>query len=75
MYSRRQCGLCDEAREIILKVRERTAFDFDEVFIDGHDDLDQTYGLRVPVVEVNGEEHFEYLVDPTTLQRLVAESE
>ena len=71
MYSRRRCGLCDEAREVILAERARAGFDFDEVFIDGDDDLEAGYGLRVPVVLVGDEEAFEYRVDPALLGRLV----
>ena len=72
MYSRTTCGLCDEAREVILSVRGRAAFDFDEVFIDDDDNLERTYGLRVPVMEVDGVEHFEFTVDPASLKGLVA---
>jgi hypothetical protein len=72
MYSRRTCGLCDEAREVILGVRDRRPFDIEEVFIDGDDNLERSYGLRVPVVEVDGVEQFEFTVDPASLERLVA---
>jgi glutaredoxin len=72
MYSRRTCGLCDEARTVIQTVRDRTSFDFDEVFIDGDESLERDYGLRVPVVEVDGIEAFEFTVDPTDLERLTA---
>jgi hypothetical protein len=72
MYSRRTCGLCDEARTVIQKVRDRSSFDFDEVFIDGDESLELAYGLRVPVVEVDGVEAFEFTVDPADLERLTA---
>lgn len=72
MYSRRTCGLCDGAREVILAVRERRPFDFDEVLIDGDESLERSYGLRVPVVEVDGVEEFEFTVEPGALERLVA---
>ncbi len=71
MYSRRACGLCDEAREVVLALRNRRSFTFDEVFIDGDEALERTYGIRVPVVEVDGVEEFEFTVDPATLERLV----
>ena len=71
MYSRRRCGLCDEAREVIQAERSRTPFAFEETFIDGDDDLEREYGLRVPVILVDGEEAFEYHVDPSELRRLV----
>jgi glutaredoxin len=71
MYSRRTCGLCDEARSVIEKLRDRGSFDFDEVFIDGDEALELDYGLRVPVVEVDGAEEFEFTVDPAAFERLV----
>jgi len=72
MYSRRTCGLCDEARETILWVRGRRSFEFEEVFIDGDELLERSHGLRVPVVEVDGVETFEFAVEPAALEQLVA---
>ena len=71
MYSRRTCGLCDKARAVILAERQAVPFEFDEVFIDGDDRLEAEYGLRVPVVEVDGAEAFEYAVEPVQLRALV----
>jgi hypothetical protein len=71
MYSRRTCHLCDDARVTILKERERTPFHFDEVFIDGDDRLEGGYGFRVPVVEVDGAEEFEFVVEPKRFAALV----
>lgn len=71
MYSRPDCGLCDEAREAILAERTRTAFDYREVDVSGDDALELEYGIRVPVVVVDGEELFEVRVDPTDFARAV----
>jgi glutaredoxin len=71
MYSRRTCGLCDEAREVIQTVRREVPFAFEEVLIDGDDRLERAYGLRIPVVEVDGREEFEIRVDPEHLRDLV----
>ena len=72
MYSRAACGLCDEAREVILAVRAETLFEYEELFVDGRDDLERAYGVRVPVVLVDGEERFELHVDAPDLRRAVA---
>ncbi len=72
LYSRRICGLCDAARETILSARSRLAFAFEEVVIDGDDSLEHRYGLRVPVVEVNGVDAFEYAVDPEQLREFLS---
>jgi hypothetical protein len=71
MYSRRTCGLCDKARAVILAERERAPFRFEEVMIDGDEDLERAYGVRVPVVEVDGREEFEIAVEPSRLRHLV----
>ena len=71
MYSRRTCGLCDKARAVILTERERVPFRFEEITIDGDDELERRYGVRVPVVEVNGAEVFEIAVEPTRLRSLL----
>jgi glutaredoxin len=71
MYSRPGCGLCDEAREIILAERARTGFDFEEVDISGLDALELEYGIRIPVVLVDGQERFEVRLDPDAFARAV----
>jgi hypothetical protein len=70
LYSRPGCGLCDEARTVILAERERTPFAFEEVDVSGDDGLELEYGIRIPVVLIDGEERFEIQVDR---RRLAAE--
>ena len=72
MYSRRRCGLCDEARQVILAEAATTPFSFREVFVDGDEELERAYGLRVPVVLVDGVEEFETRVEPAALRSLLA---
>lgn len=72
MYSRTTCGLCDVAREKILAVRGEVPFDYEEVFVDRDPDLEREYGLRVPVVLVDGVERFEVEVEETELRTLLA---
>jgi glutaredoxin len=71
MYSRAACGLCDEAREVVNAVRAERAFEFEEVLIDGRDDLERAYGNRVPVVLVDGREELELVVRPEALRAAV----
>ena len=72
MFSRQTCGLCDEARVVIEKqLGSGPTFGFREVFIDGDQGLERDYGLRVPVVEVDGREEFEFVVDPRRFRDLV----
>jgi glutaredoxin len=71
LYTRSGCHLCDEARSVILSVRAREPFSYDEVDIDTDDDLLRDYGIRIPVVTVDGEERFEIAVDERELEGLV----
>jgi glutaredoxin len=68
MYSRKRCGLCDEAREVIVALLEKKDFEFEEVFIDGNEELELAYGLRVPVVLLDGAEEFETRVESDLLR-------
>jgi glutaredoxin len=72
MYSRPGCGLCDEARRVILGERERTPFRYEEVDISGDDALELEYGIRIPVVLVDGQELFEIRVDADRFAESVA---
>ena len=47
LYQRDHCHLCDLALDDLAKAR---APEFESVFIDGDDALEERYGLRVPVL-------------------------
>ena len=64
MYSRPGCHLCDEARDVIERERARTGFELIEVNVESDDALELAYGIRIPVVLIDGEERFEIAVDP-----------
>ena len=72
LYSRPGCHLCDAARDVLLAERSRTWFELVEVDVAGDDLLEREYGIRIPVVEIDGRERFEYRVDPRTLARYLA---
>jgi hypothetical protein len=63
LYSRPGCHLCDVAREVIVAEQSRTLFVFEDVSVEGDDSLELEYGIRIPVVTIDGEERFEIQVD------------
>ena len=71
LYSRAGCHLCEVARDTITAVRTRHPFSFEEVSIEGDDALEIAYGIRIPVVAVDGLERFEIEVDADELAALV----
>ena len=71
LYSRPGCHLCDVARRALADVRAEHPFAFEEVSIEGDDALELAYGIRIPVVLVDGAEAFEIEVDRDQLAALV----
>ena len=67
LYTRPGCHLCDNARVAIERVRERAPFQLVEIDIESDDALHSAYLERIPVVELDGEELFEYFVDEAML--------
>lgn len=47
LYQRDDCHLCDLALEVLAEVRTP---EFESVFIDGDEALEERYGIRVPVL-------------------------
>ena len=72
MYSRPRCGLCDEAREVIMAERARTPFDYRELDVSGDDERELEYGGRSPGGVVDGPERFAIRVDADRFAKAVA---
>lgn len=56
LYTRERCHLCENAKAILFKLREKWDFDYIEEDINESDELTEKYGLMIPVVEINGAE-------------------
>jgi glutaredoxin len=69
LFGREGCCLCDEAREVLERVRLRRAFELSELDIDRDDALLRAYLERIPVVTIDGVEAFELFVDESELER------
>ena len=63
MYSRRNCHLCEVAKEVVESARNEAEFEFEVVFIDGDSGLEKEYGEEVPVTLINGKRHDYFRVD------------
>jgi glutaredoxin len=69
LYGREGCCLCDDAREVLERVRSRRPFVLLERDIDSDDALLRAYLERIPVVAIDGEEVFDLFVDESELER------
>jgi Glutaredoxin-like domain (DUF836) len=68
LFGREGCCLCDEAREVLMRVRAQRPFAFEERDIECDDALLRAYLERIPVVTIDGVEAFELFVDETELR-------
>jgi glutaredoxin len=69
VYSAAGCHLCDVAKELLKRERERLGFELVEVDITGDAELEAAYREQIPVVFVAGRKAFKYTVDPAELHR------
>ena len=69
LYTKPDCPLCDKAAEALERVRRRAPFDLEVVDISADPELRDSYGERIPVVLVEGEPAFEYVVDEADLEQ------
>jgi len=73
LYTRPGCHLCDEARDVILSVRDPEAsFELREVDIECDPALHARLLERIPVIEVDGEPVAELHIDAQTLRDALA---
>ena len=72
LYGKADCHLCDEARAVLERVRADVPFDLVERDIERDDALHRRYLERIPVVEVAGEEVFQFFVEEAELRRRLA---
>ena len=64
IYERPGCYQCDDARAVLDRVGEP----YRSVDIESDDELFKRYLERIPVVVVDGEEAFDYLIDEAALR-------
>lgn len=55
VYSRPNCGLCDEFKFQLAELLGQRAADVQVVDVDSHPELKRKYGDRIPVLTVDGD--------------------
>lgn len=55
-YTRKNCPLCEKAKNSILELKEDFDFTLEEIDINVSDELTEKYGIMIPVVVIDGEE-------------------
>jgi glutaredoxin len=64
LYGREGCHLCDDAREVLL----RLGHPFEEIDIETDPKLHARYLERIPVVALDGVELYDFFIDEADLR-------
>jgi glutaredoxin len=72
LYGKPGCHLCEEAREVVERVRQQHPFELDEVDITLDPALEAVYRERIPVVAIDGQETLELVIEASELERCIA---
>jgi len=72
IYVGRGCHLCERALEVIEEARAEVEFTLDVVDITGDDALEAAHRELLPVVEIDGEHSFHYVVHPAAFRARLA---
>ncbi len=69
LYGRPGCHLCDDARVVLERVRQRQPFELREQNIEADEELLRRYLERIPVVAIDGRDAFDLFVDEAAFER------
>jgi hypothetical protein len=68
LYGKPGCHLCEDARAALREVLAGRDIPLREVDVTLDPVIERRYGERIPVLAVDGEELFDYVVDPDALR-------
>ncbi|MGH7771593.1 MAG: glutaredoxin family protein [Candidatus Binatia bacterium] len=69
LYTREDCCLCEEMKEVVRKVASEFTLEIEEVDVDEVPDLKEKYGDEVPVLFINGRKAFKYRLTERGLKK------
>jgi len=69
LYTRKDCGLCEEMKEVVRKAAGEFSLNVKEMDVDSSADLQERYGNEVPVLFINGRKAFKYRVTEGELKK------
>jgi glutaredoxin len=72
IYSRPGCHLCDEMKDVVKRVAQSIPLQLEEVDISSSRDLEEKYGLEIPVLLVDGKKAAKYRLREEDLRRILA---
>ncbi|MEI7696700.1 MAG: glutaredoxin family protein [Actinomycetes bacterium] len=64
VFTRHGCHLCHVAVEVLETMQTDLDFKIEKIYIDGDEKLEKLYGEQIPVIQIDGEHHDYWRVDP-----------
>jgi glutaredoxin len=71
LFSKPDCHLCDRAKEVLNRCRQRAAFEIEVVDISQNPELLTRYGRDIPVILLDGREIARHFVRERKLLELL----
>lgn len=71
IYGKKECCLCDQAMEVLQKVRASLPFELEKRDISGNPELLEAFAHLIPVVFLDGVQIFKYRVSEGKLRSLL----
>jgi glutaredoxin len=71
LYTRPGCHLCEEARAAMLDAGCADEYELEVVNINTDPALKSSYGLKIPVITINGREAFVYRLSPAEFKQQI----
>jgi glutaredoxin len=70
-YLKKECHLCEIAKEKLLQIQNEIQFSVEEIGIEKDKTSFEIYKYLIPVIEINGKRVFTYRVDEIELKKLL----
>jgi glutaredoxin len=75
LYTRKDCCLCAEMKEVIRRVAGAIPLVLNEIAVDGAPELEKQYGEQVPVLFIDGRKAFKHRVTARELQKRLSRTD
>lgn len=72
LFSRQQCHLCDDLHRAALPILAAAEQELEVIDVDSKPELAALYGVRVPVLECDGELVCQYVFDDEAVKQRLA---
>ncbi len=74
IYSKEDCHLCEEAKAVLLKAKQKYPIQITEIDISLDSELLEKYKEQIPVVFINGRKAFKFRIDEKELYKKITAS-